>query len=65
MAHTPAHTPRRALYPTYNARREGDLRSSYYAEKLEAIRSGGRDDGRVRVSLINDFEGVAVPEDMT
>ncbi len=61
----PNHTevPRRALYPTYNALSEGDLRSEYYAEKLAAFRSGGRDDGMVRVSLINDFRGVAVPED--
>ena len=61
----PNHTdvPRRALYPTYNARSEGDLRDEYYAEKLEAFRSGGRADGMVRVSLINDFRGIAVPED--
>jgi hypothetical protein len=56
-------TPRRALYPTYNAASEGDLRADYYAEKLAAFRSGGRNDGMVRVSLINDFRGVAVPED--
>ncbi len=55
--------PRRALYPTYNALAEGDLREAYYAEKLTAFRSGGRDDGKVRVSLINDFQGVAVPDD--
>jgi hypothetical protein len=47
---------RRALYPTYNARREGDLREAYYREKLAALRN--RDDGaRVAVSLIGDFEG--------
>jgi hypothetical protein len=62
----PNHTdvPRRALYPTYNARSEGDLRNEYYAEKLAAFRSGGRADGMVRVSLINDFRGLAVPDDV-
>ena len=62
----PNHTdvPRRALYPTYNARSEGDLRNEYYAEKLAAFRSGGRADGMVRVSLINDFQGLAVPDDV-
>jgi len=57
--------PRRAIYPTYNARSEGDLREDYYAEKLAAFRSGGRSDGMVRVSLINDFRGIAVPDDDT
>lgn len=48
---------RRALYPTYNARREGDLRAAYYEQKLaEFTRAGGVDD-RVQVSLINDFQG--------
>jgi hypothetical protein len=57
-------TPRRALYPTYNAAAEGDLREDYYREKLEAFRAGGRSDGMVRVSLINDFQGIAVPDDV-
>ena len=49
---------RRALYPTYNARSEGDLREAYYAEKLARFRAeGGRADGKVQVSLINDFQG--------
>ncbi len=49
---------RRALYPTYNALREGDLRAAYYAEKLARFRAaGGRADGKVRVSLIDDFQG--------
>jgi hypothetical protein len=53
--------PRRALYPTYNARAEGDLREAYYAEKLERFRAaGGRADGKVQVSLIDDFQGRAV-----
>ena len=54
--------PRRALYPTYNARSEGDLRDDYYREKLEQFRRGGRADGRVQVSLIDDFQGLPVPE---
>ena len=53
--------PRRALYPTYNALAEGDLRADYYAEKLAAFRAkGARADGKVRVSLIDDFQGRAV-----
>jgi hypothetical protein len=50
---------RRALYPTYNAAREGDLRTAYYEAKLEAFASAP-DDDRARVSLIGDFEGRAV-----
>ena len=50
--------PRRALYPTYNAAAEGDLRTDYYAEKLARFAAeGGRADGKVQVSLINDFQG--------
>jgi len=47
---------RRALYPTYNAAREGDLRDQYYRTKLAELadRNGH---GRVVVSLIGDFEG--------
>ena len=53
--------PRRALYPTYNALAEGDLREEYYAAKLARFRDeGGRADGKVQVSLINDFQGRAV-----
>lgn len=47
---------RRALYPTYNAAREGDLRDQYYRTKLAEL--ADRDgQGRVVVSLIGDFEG--------
>lgn len=49
-------SPRRALYPTYNAAAHGDLRADYYREKLArfaALPSGER----ARVSLIGDFEG--------
>ena len=41
---------RRALYVTYNACSEGDLRSEYYDHKKQALAEG-------RVSLINHFLG--------
>lgn len=47
---------RRALYPTYNALSEGDLREAYYAEKLERFAAAERGE-RVVLSLIGDFEG--------
>jgi len=49
--------PRRALYPTYNARSEGDLRASYYRQKLAELAEAGDDPERVPVSLIGDFQG--------
>ena len=50
--------PRRALYPTYNAWSEGDLRTDYYREKQARFTAGrGRADGKVQVSLIDDFQG--------
>ena len=52
--------PRRALYPTYNARSEGDLRADYYREKQARFAARGRADGKVQVSLIDDFQGRAV-----
>lgn len=51
---------RRALYPTYNALREGDLRDAYYAEKLREFSAQSAAGGTVRVSLIGDFEGKPV-----
>ena len=48
---------RRALYPTYNARREGDLRDAYYRQKLVEFGERRDAEGKVRVSLINDFQG--------
>jgi hypothetical protein len=48
--------PRRALYPTYNAASEGDLRSAYYDAKRAAFADAPPAD-RSRVSLIGDFEG--------
>ena len=49
--------PRRALYPTYNAAREGDRRAEYYAAKAEPVRDGADAGDRALVSLIGDFEG--------
>jgi hypothetical protein len=49
--------PRRALYPTYNALAEGDLRASYYRQKLAELAAAGDDPDRVPVSLIGDFQG--------
>ena len=52
---------RRALYPTYNALSEGDLREAYYREKLERF-AEVKDGQRVVLSLIGDFEGRPVSE---
>ncbi|MGK2948111.1 MAG: phytanoyl-CoA dioxygenase family protein [Acidimicrobiales bacterium] len=49
-------TPRRALYPTYNALAEGDLRAAYYDQKRAELVDG---DGGA-VSLIGDFQGRVV-----
>ncbi len=48
---------RRALYPTYNAASEGDLRDDYYRQKCAELRRGPRPKERVQVSLIGDFQG--------
>jgi hypothetical protein len=48
--------PRRAIYPTYNAAGEGDLRDAYYEAKRRAFAAAPSGD-RARVSLIGDFEG--------
>ena len=48
---------RRALYPTYNALSEGDLRDAYYRDKLSEFERNAGDGERVQVSLIGDFEG--------
>lgn len=48
--------PRRALYPTYNARSEGDRRADYYRQKATELAATTGDD-RVPVSLIGDFQG--------
>jgi hypothetical protein len=49
--------PRRAIYPTYNAASEGDLRADYYRQKLAEFAADGGSADRVQVSLIGDFEG--------
>jgi len=48
---------RRALYPTYNALSEGDLRDEYYRAKLEHFASGAPEGAGVQVSIIDDFLG--------
>jgi len=53
---------RRALYPTYNALREGDLRDAYYAQKhLEWQEARDRGD-KPGLSLIGDFQGALIDE---
>lgn len=52
-------TARRALYPTYNAASQGDLREDYYRSKLEAFASAAEGE-HVTVSLIGDFQGRSV-----
>ena len=48
---------RRALFPTYNGASEGDLRDAYYEAKREIFAASEPEDGRVRLSLIGDFQG--------
>lgn len=48
---------RRAVFPTYNAAREGDLRAAYYRRKQEELEERPGGVGRIAVSLIGDFEG--------
>jgi hypothetical protein len=49
--------PRRALYPTYNARSEGDLREDYYRQRAAELAAASPAGDRVAVSLIGDFQG--------
>jgi len=51
---------RRAMYPTFNALREGDLRGAYYEQKLREFREAPSSGETVQVSLISDFEGKPV-----
>lgn len=51
---------RQALYPTYNALSEGDLREDYYREKLAAFAADDGNGPHAKVSLIGDFQGRAV-----
>jgi hypothetical protein len=48
---------RRALFPTYNAASEGDLRQAYYRQKLDEFAAAGTSSDRVQLSLIGDFQG--------
>lgn len=48
---------RRALYPTYNARSEGDLREEYYRQRAVELAAAPDNPDRVAVSLIGDFQG--------
>jgi len=50
-------TARRALYPTYNALSEGDLREDYYCEKLAEFAKRSAGGSHTGVSLIGDFQG--------
>ena len=52
---------RRALYPTYNAAAEGDLREDYYRRKLEEFAQRTAEGVHTGVSLIGDFQGRPVP----
>src|SRR5262245_6091946 len=52
-------TPRRALYPTYNARSAGDRREDYYRQKAAELAATPPGE-RVPVSLIGDFQGRSV-----
>jgi ectoine hydroxylase-related dioxygenase (phytanoyl-CoA dioxygenase family) len=49
--------PRRALYPTYNALSEGDLREDYYRQRAAELAAASPAADRVAVSLIGDFQG--------
>ncbi len=49
--------PRRALYPTYNALAQGDLRADYYRQKADELAAAPDGGDRVPVSLIGDFQG--------
>lgn len=48
--------PRRALYITYSAAAEGDLRAKYYQERQQRI-AAAKSDGKVRISTIGHFQG--------
>lgn len=48
---------RRALFPTYNALSEGDLRDRYYEQKATELSSLSTSGSTVQLSLIGDFQG--------
>jgi ectoine hydroxylase-related dioxygenase (phytanoyl-CoA dioxygenase family) len=51
---------RRAIYPTFNAASQGNLRNAYYEEKLRIFRDTAHTASNVRISLIDDFEGLPI-----
>lgn len=59
----PSPHDRRAVYPTFNALREGDLRETYYTTKRRELLRTSVTGERVRISLIDDFRGIPVPHD--
>lgn len=56
--------PRRALFLTYNAASEGDLRSAYYADKIARLQNLA-DGEHARVSTIGHFQGREVSDNET
>lgn len=48
---------RRALFPTYNALSEGDLRDRYYEQKAAELAHAEVNGSTVQLSLIGDFQG--------
>ncbi len=54
-------TTRRALFCTYNAASQGDLRATYYADKISYLDELGA--GSARVSTIGDFLGDSPTDD--
>lgn len=48
---------RRALFPTYNALSEGDLRDRYYEQKAAEMATMKNSGSTVQLSLIGDFQG--------
>ena len=53
---------RRAIYATYNARAEGDLRAAYYQKKIERLKQFEKEGGEKarRISLIGHFQGKTI-----
>ena len=57
--------PRKAIYATYNALAEGDLREQYYENKLQRLREFQQEGGEKagRISLIGHFQGIPATDD--
>ncbi len=56
--------PRRALFLTFNAKAQGDLRTAYYDDKIAQL-AAHADSPRSRVSTIGHFKGRAPEMDVT